>query len=80
MKEEKVRKITDLKVEKIRDNIMTPLLKRIRLEMMVTEREGMITANREKDWKSEPQAYNEGAFIDLTNEMGDLLKEIEELE
>jgi hypothetical protein len=55
-------------------------LLRIRLEVLVTEREGMVAANREKELMCEAQAYGEGIFNSLRREIKALIEELDPVE
>lgn len=48
---------------------MTDIEKRIELEALITEREGMKAENQIRTWRGEALAYDEGHFNDLAERM-----------
>lgn len=53
---------------------MNDLEKRIRLEALITEREGMIWTNRQREIEGKSIAYDD-AFFDLCIKMKELLED-----
>lgn len=47
---------------------------RLQIEALITEREGMIVANKQREMLGESLAYNENAFFNLANCFYELLK------
>jgi hypothetical protein len=49
------------------------LIGRIRLEALITEREGMLVMNRERELHQSSPAYGEKEFYDLANRMMEII-------